>query len=151
MAIQSAVSIIGQLNLHVLFDGYDMQSHGSFEIYTKDQALIVKAIGAWNYETALSCAKAYKELVIQFNGKPWACLLDLTEWELFTPEASDCIDQLNEWGNEHNQKYEVVIFRSAIQKGVMEKSHRVLTNVETMFCESFEQAELWLKKLGVIS
>ena len=111
---------------------------------------MVKAIGAWNYETALSCGEEYKRLVCEIKEKPWACLLDLTEWELFTPDASDYIDELNEWGNINNQKYEVVVCGLSIQQDLLEKSHEVLTNVETKFCDSLADAYKWLEAIGVI-
>lgn len=127
-----------------------MQSHGSFELTIKEKTLIVKAIGGWNYETALSCGKEYKALVREFKGKQWACLVDLTDWELFTPDAADYIDELNEWGNANNQKYEVVVCGLPIQQALLEKSHEVLTNVETNFCENLEQAYDWLESIGFI-
>ena len=86
----------------------------------------VKAIGAWNYETALSYGKEYKQLISKLRDKPWACLVDLTEWELFTPEAGEHVDELNDWGNINNQKYEVVICSLYIQKALLEKTHEVL-------------------------
>jgi hypothetical protein len=134
----------------VMFSGNSMQSHGSFELSIKDQTLIVKAIGAWNYETAVNCGKEYKRLVHKLKLKPWACLVDLTEWELFTPDASDYIDELNEWGNLNNQKYEVVVCGLFIQQALLEKSHEVLTNVETKFSENLKQAYEWLETVGVM-
>ncbi|MBU2871914.1 hypothetical protein [Colwellia sp. E2M01] len=128
-----------------------MQTHGSFIIFNQDNTLVVKPIGAWNYETAVMCGLEYKQLVGEFKGKPWACLLDLTEWEFFTPDAAAYIDELNAWGNINNQKYEVVISKSALQIALLEKSHKVLTNVETKFCDNIEDAYQWLEELGVIN
>ncbi len=127
-----------------------MQSHGSFKLFIKDQTLVVKAIGAWNYEEAVSFGNEYKRLVCKLRDKPWGCLVDLTEWELFTPDASDYIDELNEWGNINNQKYEAVVCDLSIHQDLLEKSHEVLTNVETKFCENLQQAHEWLEAVGVI-
>ena len=127
-----------------------MQEHGSFKLKIVDQTLVVQCFGSWNLETVLRMCKEYKELVEQINDKPWACLVDLSQWELSTPEMWDEIDKLNEWGNDNNQRYEAVICNLFIQKSLMEDSHTVLTNVETSFCENIEQAYEWLNSVGVL-
>ncbi|MGB1263277.1 MAG: hypothetical protein ACPG52_10230 [Cognaticolwellia sp.] len=126
-----------------------MESHGSYELTHKDQTVIVKAIGAWNYETALIFVKEYKQLVRQLSDKPWACLVDLTQWELFAPDVARCINKVNIWANVNNQKYEVVVCGLSIQQPVLEKTHQVFTNVETMFCDNLAQAYHWLETLDV--
>ena len=127
-----------------------MKEHGSFQIKIVDQTLIVKCFGSWNHETVLRLCKEYKELVEKINDKPWACLVDLSQWELAAPDMWDEISELNQWGNSNNQKYEVVICSMSLQKILMEESHTVLTNVETNFCESIEQAYKWLNNVGVL-
>ncbi len=127
-----------------------MQSHGSFEVTIIDQTLTVKAFGAWNYETALSYGEEFKQLACKLRNKPWACLLDLTEWELFTSDSWDYLNELNEWCNINNQKYEVIICSSPTQKALLEKTHVLLPNVEARFFDDFENAYKWLKHVGVL-
>ena len=127
-----------------------MQEHGSFQMKIVEQTLIIKCFDAWNLETVLRLCKEYKGLVEQINDKPWACLVDLSQWELATPEMWDEISELNKWGNSNNQKYEAVICSTSLQKTLMEDSHKVLTNVETKFCENIEQAYEWLNSVGVL-
>lgn len=91
-----------------------MQEHGSFDMKIINQTLVVKAFRAWNYETVLRYGTEYKQLIEKLKNKPWACLVDLTEWELATPDIWEHIDELNEWGNINNQRYEVVICSLAI-------------------------------------
>ena len=126
-----------------------MQEHGSFNMKIAKQTLVIKCFDAWNKETVLRMCKEYKELVNTINAKPWACLVDFTHWELSTPEMWGYIDDLNEWGNNHNQKYEAVVCSSSLQQYLMEKSHDILTNVEAKFCESVNQAYDWLESVGV--
>ena len=126
-----------------------MLEHGSFEFEVVEQTLVVKCFDAWNVETVLRMCSEYKDHVKKINDKPWACLVDLTQWELSTPEMWAHIDELNEWGNLNNQKYEVVVCNSAVQQYLMENSHEVLTNVEAIFCENLAQAYGWLTGLGV--
>ncbi|WP_440875654.1 STAS/SEC14 domain-containing protein [Thalassotalea sp. PLHSN55] len=116
-----------------------------------NQTLIVRCFDSWNIETVLRLCREYKELVEQINDKPWACLVDLSEWELATPDMWDEIGKLNEWGNSHNQRFEAVICSMSIQQMLMEESHSVLTNVETKFCDDMKQARAWLKSVGALS
>jgi len=128
-----------------------MQEHGSFTIEIIDQTLIIKCFDAWNLETVIRLCREYKEHVESIKDKPWACLVDLSKWELSTPEMWDEISKLNEWGNLNNQKYEVVIFGMYIQQTLMEESHTVLTNVETKFYDTIEQAYEWLISIRMLN
>jgi len=127
-----------------------MQEHGSFKIEVIDQTLIIKCFDAWNVETVIRLCREYKEHVEGIKDKPWACLVDLSQWELSTPDMWNEINKLNEWGNINNQKYEAVICSMSLQQMLMEESHTVLTNVETKFCDNMEQAYNWLNSFGVL-
>lgn len=127
-----------------------MEEHGTFEMEVINQTLIVRCFGAWNLETVLRMCKEYKVHVQTISDRPWACLVDLSKWELSTPEMWDEIAELNEWGNINNQRYEAVICCLSLQRMLMEDSHKVLTNVETNFCDDIEAAYTWLNSVGVL-
>lgn len=126
-----------------------MNEHGSFRMEVVEQTLIIKCFDAWNSETVERLCKEYKAQVSKIYDKPWACLVDLSGWELSTPDMWEKIDELNIWANANNQRYEAVICSMSIQKTLMEASHEVLTNVETKFCKTPQQAYLWLEQVGV--
>lgn len=126
-----------------------MLQHGSFDIACKDKTIIVKCMGAWNIETVQEFIPIYKKYVLAFDGQPWACLLDLTQWELATPEAWELIDELNVWGNANNQRYEAVICSISFQQIFVEQSHLVMPNVEKKFCDDLAQAQQWLASVGL--
>lgn len=127
-----------------------MQEHGSFKMEIVGQTLVVKCFDAWNIETVLRLCDEYIALVKTINDKPWACLVDLSQWELSTPEMWAEIDKLNYWGNNNNQRYEAVICAMSLQKVLMEDSHTVLTNVESNFFDDIEQAYKWLADLNML-
>jgi hypothetical protein len=127
-----------------------VKEHGSFNMYIINQCIVVEALGAWNIETALRFGKEYQSLVSQIEYQQWACLVDFTRFELAVPEVWKHLDIINEWGNQHNQKYEVLVCSSLTQVTLMEKSHEILSNVETKFCETLIEAKVWLIRLGVI-
>lgn len=128
-----------------------MQPHGSFELTAKDQVIIIKAIGAWNYEAAVRFGGAYKRLISKIDKSVWGCLIDLTEWELFTPDASDYLDDINRWAEQHNQKYEAVVCGLLIQEALLEKNQEAFINVETRFCETLDDAYCWFESLGLLT
>ncbi|QBF82659.1 hypothetical protein EXU30_08135 [Shewanella maritima] len=127
-----------------------MREHGSFEMEVRDQTLIVKCVDSWNIETVIRMCREYKQLAATICDQPWACLVDMTEWVLATPEMWAEIDKLNDWGNKHNQKFEAVVCSLALQKSLMVQSHEVLTNVETKFCKDLPEAYQWLADAGML-
>ncbi|RHW75395.1 STAS/SEC14 domain-containing protein [Colwellia sp. RSH04] len=126
-----------------------MLEHGSFSMEINAQTLIIRCYGAWNIQTVIRMCQEYKEHVNSISDSPWACLVDFTQWELSTPEMWEHIDELNEWGNANNQKFEAVVCSLSIQKHLMEISHDVLTNVDARFFDNLTQAYEWLDEVGV--
>ena len=79
-----------------------MLEHGSFEFEVVEQTLVVKCFDAWNVETVLRMCSEYKDHVKKINDKPWACLVDLTQWELVSSES-----QLPDEKNEHAYTFNI--------------------------------------------
>jgi len=128
-----------------------MQEHGSYEMKRQDQLIVITALYAFNKEGILKWAQDYKALVETIKDEPWACLCDITQWELFTPDAWDVIDEVNHWCNANNLKYLVFICDSDIelvQQDMLNKSHSVMTNVRVKFCDNIQEAYNWLDSLG---
>ncbi|GAA5142881.1 hypothetical protein [Thalassotalea piscium] len=129
-----------------------MQEHGSFELEIKNKTLLIKAFDSWNVETAIRFFKETRALVCahKLKNEPWACLVDLTQWELGTPDIWPVVDELNTWANKNNQKYEAVICSSSLQKLMIERSQENLFTVEINFFDTVEQARDWLEQLSLL-
>ena len=102
-------------------------------------------------DTTLRWCSEYKTLIESVKRKPWARVIDLTYWELTTPDVWECVDEVNTWANTHNQKYDVVICPLPVQRHVLERAHQVLTNVEIKFCDNLLEAYQWLELQGMSS
>jgi len=126
-----------------------MQEHGSFEVKLVGQVLVIKAYDTWNVETVLRLCDECKSLTSQIIDEPWAAIIDLSCWELGTPEIWEPISKLDAWINENNYKYEAVIINSILQKILLERSHEVLSNAETRFCKDINEAFSWLSDAGI--
>lgn len=107
--------------------------HGSFEFEIQGQILIMRPLGAWNFETAVRCCKEYKELANTINDSPWACLVNLSLWELGTPDIWHEIDKVNAWADTNNEKFEAVICSNSLQNTLLEQTYDKFKNVQTDF------------------
>lgn len=125
-----------------------MQEHGSYSLEIKNKTHILKAYGAWNYETVKRWGAETKQLVSTIKSNPWACLVDLTDWELATPDAREYVSNLNLWFNDNNLKYLAVVYSLYLQKEILKISHAALTNVEIKYFETLEEGEKWLNDVG---
>ncbi|MBA6231409.1 MULTISPECIES: hypothetical protein [unclassified Colwellia] len=125
-----------------------MNAHGSYKLEVNRNTVTFIAYDAWNYEAAIEWGKEFKSIVLQMNNEPWACLVDLTEWELATPDTRSYISELYLWLNNQNLKYLVVVFGLSIQKEILEKTYKILTNVEKKYCEDIGKANNWLNSVG---
>lgn len=126
-----------------------MNEHGSYQMALRGQVLVINIHGAWNLETTQRWCLEYMSLADTLKKEPWACFVDLTEWELSTPECIACIDRVNDWGNLNNQKYEAVICRSLLQQKILKQMHQRLPNVQTEFFQDEDQAWQWLQEEGI--
>jgi len=125
-----------------------MQEHGSYSLEIKNKTHILKAYGAWNYETVQRWGAETKQLVSTIKSNPWACLVDLTDWELATPDAREYVYNINLWLNDNNLKYLAVVYSLHLQKEILTITHAALTNVEIKYVKTLKEAEIWLNSLG---
>jgi len=126
-----------------------MQEHGTFDIDVIGQTIKVKLYDQWNYEVTVRFVKEFKLKALTICHKPWACVVDLSEWELGTPDIWELLEEGNVWSSEHNQKYEASISQLAVHKQIMEKSDESLSNVETKAFNNETQALAWLESVGI--
>ena len=125
-----------------------MKAHGTYKLDVKNNTITFVAYDSWNYEAAVVWGEELKNVVIQMNKEPWSCLVELTKWELITPDARSYISELYSWLNTQNLKYLAVVFGSSLQRALLEKTYVILTNVEIKYCEDLEEAKSWLSDVG---
>jgi hypothetical protein len=126
-----------------------MKEHGSFEIKLVGQVLVIKAYDAWNLETVLRLCDECSHLISQIKDEPWATIVDLSCWELGTPDIWKPVEELNVWANDKNYKYQAVIISFNLQETMLKKTHEVLTHTEKKFCKDTDEAFRWLSDAGI--
>lgn len=125
-----------------------MLEHGSFKIEVINQVIFVRFFGAWNNETSIRMCREFQTKAKPILGKPWACLVDLREWELGGPEVWDPIVQVNHWCTENGQEMEAVVCEMEVQKYIMKKTHAALPITKSSFFRSEKEAKDWLNEYG---
>mgnify|MGYP000067038300 CR=1 FL=1 len=126
-----------------------MQEHGSFEIEVTGQTIRVKLFDQWNYETTVRFCNEFKVIALTISDKPWACLVDLLDWELGTPDIWAPLEGGNLWSSNNNQKYEASVSKLGVHKHVMKKSDEALIGVQTNAFDNVTDALAWLEEVGI--
>ena len=125
--------------------------HGQYQLIVEGQVIKMKCFGPWNIELVSRMKKELKEVAVSISDKPWACMLDLLDWELGVSEMWEEIAKINKWSCQNNQKYEVVITDNSLIKALLEESHRVFSGVDTAFFDNNDHAKQWLHSKGVLA
>ncbi len=89
----------------------------SFDTDVKNQMLYGKIYGIWKVETAKEYADEMKETVKPLIKKPWAKLMDLTNWKSSHPEVIEVIGNLNKWCRQNNMEWTVFIINHQVGYG----------------------------------
>jgi hypothetical protein len=131
-----------------IFFEVQMKEHGSYDLDVQKQTITFSAYDSWNYQTAQRWGDEIKSIVTGFENKEWACIVDLTMWELATPDIRGYLVELYMWLNDNNLKYLAVVFGLSIHKEILEKTYVVLTNVKKEYCESLDEAREYLDRVG---
>lgn len=123
-----------------------MLEHGSYKIELCKQVITVRFVGAWNKETSLKMCDEFQQEAKKIAGNPWACLIDLTKWELGGPEVWEPILQINHWCTENNQQLEAVVCSNLIQKYIVKELEKALPETESAFFSTEIEAKKWLNQ-----
>ena len=122
-----------------------MEEHGSFELELTGNTIIFRAYDAWNQEIAIRWAAEVKTMVRQICHEPWTCLVDLTRWDLSTPDVREHVIELNLWLDEHNLSKIAYVFGFATQESLLSRANNVFKHatVKHFFC--LEEGKAWLE------
>lgn len=74
----------------------------SFDVDRKNAIIYAKVFGIWKADTARNYHEDFKKEVEPIVKKPWAKLIDLSNWRTSYPEVIDIIGEHMEWSRLHN-------------------------------------------------
>lgn len=87
-----------------------MNYHGHFKLWQENQLLFAEIHGAWSMETAVDYAAQLKQRVQSMDGKPWARIVYLDQWQLGTLDFEQVMKDLMTWCAAHQLKYTAYVF-----------------------------------------
>lgn len=125
-----------------------MREHGRYQIELHNRVVTVRFYEAWNQRTSEKMCREFQQKVAHLISEPWACLVDLVNWELGGPEVWEPIIEVNHWCNKNNQKLEAVVCSNAIQKYILQELQKALPNTESAFFHDEDDAKSWLNQKG---
>ena len=129
-----------------------MNYHGHFKLWQENQLLFAEIHGAWSMETALDYAAQVKQRVQSMDGKPWARIVYLDQWQLGTPDFEQVMKDLMTWCALHQLKYTAYVFHPnnmkehQLDKFINSADYNNQKKIFTNQQEAFE----WLKSVGFL-
>lgn len=87
------------------------------EVVDKEKCrLRIEWDGSWSVEDAKDYQQDYKQKIESFGGKPFTVIIDQSEFNLASQDASDVLIDVSKWILEQRMDKGVVIVGSAIAK-----------------------------------
>ena len=128
-----------------------LQQHGSFTIEIKSKTIVIHAYAAWNEQTSGQFRQAYVDAAQHLKNSPWACLINLLEWELGTGEILRVGQELNAWSYNNNQRFSAIVCDSALHRQLIEKIQEPTKSIERRYFTDMMPAKEWLHSLNLYS
>lgn len=91
-------------------------AHGEYQILAEGNILLCRIHGSWNLHCANNFVADITERVKQFGGQPWARVINMTNYQLGTPEVTERMHRFGEWANENGCIQHNFIFSNDLQK-----------------------------------
>ena len=124
----------------------------NIDIDTKNSIASVKIYGVWRQETAREYAENFKEEVKDITGKPWARLVDLSNWKTASDEVIEVIGELLQWCIDNKMVHSVYIIDNPITFGqLMRMVTRGKARDITKTFRTRNEAEKYLKQQGFVA
>lgn len=118
----------------------------SFDVDRKNAVIYVKIHGIWKPATAESYHEDFKVEIKPIIDRPWAKLIDLSNWRTSYPGVIDIIGKHMEWCRKRNLAYALYVLNNP---STFRQLHEMFTaggakEVSQTF-RTYEEATLFLK------
>ena len=125
--------------------------HLEYDIDVDETNSIVyeKIYGIWRVKTAEAYKDDFEEAVQPLIDRPWAKLIDLSNWKTAYPEVIDIVGDHLKWAAEHNMQWSVNVISNPITFGqLMKMFERGRTRNISKTFRSYAEAESFLIEQG---
>ncbi len=123
--------------------------HGSYEMYVVQKVLVSKSYGSWNEFTCKEFFGRYIELASPLTNEPWGGLVDVSQWQLATPDAEKLAVIFEQWCIENNRNFVAIVGSSSIINFQLKRSgiNNNTEIVDIRYFDTFDEAVDWFTKL----
>lgn len=123
-----------------------MNIHGECEVKCQGNVLFGTLIGSFNEDGIAVYTEKMRAFVKQFNGQPFAVLVDLTKVEGGTPEAYLVLDNYNQWLARQSLVAKALVYNKAVQPDILFSRSPALALQNTQKFTDTEAAIAWLEQ-----
>ena len=89
----------------------------SFDVDMENRVIYEKIYGVWRESTAKSYFDDFKKEVTPLLDKPWAKLIDLSNWKTSSPEVIEIIGEHLEWCRKNKMVASINIINNPVTYG----------------------------------
>ena len=120
------------------------EMYGTFELEVWGKTLVVKLTGPLGLEEVVWLQDQMAAKYLKYLSKPWAILGDAREWELYTPEVKDKVEEFSNWVELQGMRFNVILVPENSVKRSAAKDLVLVGEVEHCYRSSKEEAVEWL-------
>ena len=84
----------------------------SFDVDEENAVIYAKVFGIWKADTARGYHEDFKVEVAPILGKPWAKVIDLTNWKTSFPEVIKIIGEHMAWSRANNEALSLYVLNN---------------------------------------
>ncbi len=125
--------------------------HLEYDIDVDEDNRIVyeKIYGIWRIDTAKSYKDDFEREVQGVIDKPWAKLIDLSNWKTAHPEVIEIVGKHLEWCRKHNMQWSVNVINNTVTYGQLLKMfEKGATKEISKTFRTYKEAEEFLTAEG---
>jgi len=121
----------------------------NIDIDATNHLVYVKIYGIWREDTANSYHEEFKKEVTPITDKPWARLVDLSNWKTASDEVISVIGEHIQWCTDHNCVFAAYIIDNPITYGqLMEMVEKGQAKETSKTFRTRAEAEKFLQDQG---
>jgi hypothetical protein len=119
----------------------------SFDVDVKNRIIYAKVFGSWKADTARGYSDDFRVEVQPILGKPWAKLIDLTNWKTSYPDVIKIIGDHMEWSRKNDVALSLYVLNNP---STFRQLHQMFsaggTKEISMTFRTLAEAEAYLKE-----
>lgn len=129
-----------------------MDTHGNFNITIYESLIEISIDESWNVECVQQAIAEFKRLASTLKPN-WACLVNLDNWALATPETEPLVQNFQQWCINHGQKIEAIVVGDSIPETKTFQMQKFMRgteqSIEQAYFSNRQQAVQWLNTKGI--